>query len=125
MGFPNAADVCKIIGACREAGVSELKCGPLEVRFSPAESLSPSTASPAKLLMGAAPNNAGEVPEETIRAQQRAETASLEQQELELKEQQVAEMILSNPLEAEELLMAGELELGGERENGDDERGFE
>ncbi len=109
--FPNALDLCKIIGACREAGVSRLRVGQMDISFGPeAEILAPavptvSVTTPAE-----------KVPEEIIRAQKRAETASLEEQEITLREQQVAELLISDPLAAEELMAQGELEPSGEQD---------
>lgn len=117
--FPKAEEVCKILAACREAGVISFKHGPLEVTFtgfSPAKELTPMQAH----IFGPAPTPAGKVPEQTIQAQQRAEIASHEEQEIELRERQIAELAITDPLEAERLMELGETEPMGD-ENGGEE----
>ncbi len=115
--FPNAEDICKIVVACKGAGVSTLKCGPLEVSFA---GLNPA-AEPLPLsphISGPAPTPAGQVPEQIIQAQQQAEIASHIEQEIETREMQVAELMVTNPLLAEQLMEQEELEPAGEFDDG-------
>ena len=110
--FPKAEDVCKIIGACREAGVSLFRMGHLEVYFGVPFLPPPPDGEP---YHGVAPTPAAQVPVETIRAQQSAEEAiSLEEQEIEAKERRIAELLLTDPLQAEEMMRDGDLEASGE-----------
>lgn len=106
--FPKADEVCKIIATCRRAGVSSLKLGVLEVVFG-AQSAPPLPVLAQVSKSGAAPTPAAEVPEETIRAQHQVEQDSIEEQGIQTREEQIAELIITDPLKAEEMMMDGDL----------------
>lgn len=112
--WPNAEDICKIVVACREAGVATLKCGPLEVSF--IHVVKPPPLDPH--ITGPAPTPAGEVPEQIIQAQQQVEKTSHIEQEIQTRERQVAELMVTDPLLAEQLMEEGELEPAGEFTDG-------
>lgn len=106
--FPKAEDICKIISACKDAGVSVFKMGPVEILFG----ILPATIPyPQVEHSGAPPTPGAEVPQNTIRAQQEVqEVLSLEEQEIETKERRIAELLIEDPLQAEELMRDGDLE---------------
>lgn len=101
-GFPNADAVCKILEACAKNCVASVKMPGFEASFMPHPPFAYAT-------QGAGPTIPPLPAEETIRAQEKAEAASLESQELAAKEDRIAELLLTDPLAAEELLMEGAL----------------
>lgn len=115
--LPNATEICKIIVTCRRAGVSSLKLGPLEVEFG-ARSAPPLPDPALQVHIGAVPPPAAQVPEQTIQAQREIEKLSLEEQGIQTREEQVAELLVTDPLLAEDLMMMGEL---GESKDGTDQ----
>jgi hypothetical protein len=112
--FLKAEEVCKILEACALYGASVIRFHGLEVEFVQLQELLP-------IVSGPAPTMPEEVREETIRRQKQAEIASHEEQELQVREDQIAELLLSDPLRAEELMMQGELVSTGEDNGGDQE----
>jgi hypothetical protein len=94
--------------------VLELKFGALEARFGVA-------LPPQSTEHGSAPTLAEKVPEKTIQAQQQAEALSHEEQEIRLREDQIAELLLTDPLKAEELMENGELMPTGDADGEDTE----
>lgn len=110
--FPKAGEICKIIAACRKAGVSVLKYGALEVTFARAVEPGGEAAPNPQPIHGAPPTLGAVVAEETIQAQERVEEASIEEQGIQAREQQIAELLLSDPLLAEEMMEAGDLAKG-------------
>ena len=100
-----AAEVCSIVKVCGEAKVAELQFGPLIVRFGTqapekCEKVGPSTA----------------VAAEIAETQNKIAKQSLVDAEIETREDQLAELWITNPTLAEELVLKGELE---ESFNGD------
>lgn len=98
-----ATEVCSILEASSRLHVRVLKFGDLQVEFAP---LAPEpTPAPLPLEGGATPGAALPV------AQHEAQdTEALLQEELRLREQQVDELILTDPLAAEELIRDGDAE---------------
>jgi hypothetical protein len=96
-------EVVSIINECGASGVSELKFGDLYVKFS----------------TKAASNIPDPLPTvtEITESQKKNESRSLENDELNFREDQLANALLENPLLAEELLIKGELEKGVAQEN--------
>lgn len=93
-----------ILESCAKHGVSQLKLGPLEVAFggpikSLAEILPPGAAQPETS------------PENVIQAQHTEERIAHEEQEAATREQQVAELLITDPYLAEQLAEKGELKL--------------
>lgn len=117
--FPKCEEICKILAACRKAGVSAFKCGALEVTFSRSfESVEPGgEAAPSpQQNSGATPTPVAQVPEEIIQAQQKAEEASHQEQEIVTREQRYAELVITDPLEAERMMEDGDAEPIGEND---------
>jgi hypothetical protein len=108
--FPKAEEICKIIAACRESGVTRLTMGQLDILFGLVEAKFPQATH-----AGAPPTPGAEVPVETIRAKQiEQEKLSHEEQEIEAKERRIAELMLTDPLQAEEMMRDGDLEPAGD-----------
>lgn len=119
--FPKADDICKILAACRKSGVDSIEVGPLKATFArfarvsePACEASPSP----QPISGASPTPEAQVPGQTIQAQQKLEEDSHEEQGIQTREQQIAELMITDPLLAEELMERGELEPIGESTDG-------
>lgn len=97
--FLSGEEVCKIIETCAKNKVYSLKCGPLELSFSPAKELSaPGPTIPASN------------PEKIIQEQQEEQKKAIEEEELDTREDQIADLLLTDPAKAEELMEQGELE---------------
>ena len=98
----NAEDFCKIISACAQNGVISIKMDGLEACFQ----------APVHIAHQAVPatDQAEKDLGDTIRAQQNEEVRSIEEQDLKLKEDRLAELMLTDPFEAEKLMQLGELE---------------
>lgn len=110
--FPKADELCRIIATCRRAGVSSLKLGPLEVVFGArsAPPLHEVTVAPAQASHSeVAHTPAAQVPEKTIQAQAKIEADSIEEQGIQTREEQIAELLITDPLKAEEMMMEGDL----------------
>lgn len=112
--FPKADEVCRIIAACRKSGVSSLKFGPLEVVFGGHAAEGVLRDSAQAPISGVAPTPATEDAGQIIQAQQQAEQASHEEQEILVREQNYAELVITDPLEAERLMEEGDAEPTGE-----------
>jgi hypothetical protein len=97
----SAQEICDIIRACGEQGVAELKFGDLQVVFPPKWGSWPGQ----KPLSFASSSEAALSEAQTT--QIAAET--LEKEAISLKEDQLAELALTDPLEYERLLSEGEL----------------
>lgn len=98
----NAKDVCAIVKACGESGVTEITFGPLTIRFAP----KPSVGEQQEAIPQA---------EHFIEVQNRIQTEQEAQddllhQELEIKRERLAMALIEDPVEFEKLLAAGELE---------------
>lgn len=107
----SAEEVCLIIEACGEAGVAELKFGDLYLRFgTKTEPEHQTTHVLTPRVLGTSKKASSPEPAAEIAATQ-SEMAekSLLADEIALREQELAEMFLTDPARAEELLMQGEL----------------
>ena len=111
-------EICRILETGAKVGVQELTFNGLHVRFGrPAENHAPGPAQDLKI-----PSSA---PSETAVSEEQHEKQTqdaLEADELQLKEDRLAQLFIENPLEAERLLMAGELE---DAEESDDSEALE
>lgn len=99
----NVEQVCAIISKCAESGVTELKFGDLHVSFQPKSEQTTQAATWAR----PAHHSDTEISEELLR---QTDKERLEQDERRFREEQLAEMMLTDPLAYEELLASGELE---------------
>jgi hypothetical protein len=97
----DASDICAILKACGEHGVAELKFGDLQVVFPPKWGSWPGQR---PLTPASSSDNALSEAQTSIVA---AET--LEKEAISLKEDQLAELLLTDPLEYERLESEGEL----------------
>lgn len=97
-------EVCDIIKTSAEHGVSTLKFGTLHLEFGrpPKQQPAPPVESANPLVN----------PEEEISDAQHTEQtkAQLERDEVSLREEQIAHMMIENPSRAEEMLANGEIE---------------
>lgn len=93
--FPSVQDLCKLILTCRKYGVSHIKYGSAEINFS-----------------GSAPGPAQPAPQKVIEEQSHIQKEVLAKEELSTREDQIAELLITDPLLAEELMEMGELEKG-------------
>lgn len=111
--------ISDIIKACAEHGVSVIKFGDLRIWFGPQAN------QPAQPLSPAAPvrtahSNITPVAEMTDMQHDQQTKDALENEELELRQQQIAELMVTDPLKAEELIERGELQ-DADDEHGDGE----
>lgn len=90
-------EVCLILEACAKSGVSELRFGTLTVRFH----------RPVEQIVQYAPVIA---PAQVSADQAKAAKESLEYDSLVTREDQIAELMITDPAEAEQLIKDGELE---------------
>ncbi|MBL7716588.1 MAG: hypothetical protein JNL01_14080 [Bdellovibrionales bacterium] len=110
----STTEICRILEVGAKVGVQELRFHGLHVRFGrPAESLSPGPALARPSIPSSAP------PEKAISEEQHNKQTqdALEADELRLKEDRLAQLFIENPLEAERMLMNGEL---GDAEESDE-----
>lgn len=98
----SVADICRILKACGEASVTELKFGDLHVRR---DSQSPAAAPSASVEPAPAPPPTAEIVETQRKESERAQI----QAEVTLRQQQLSQMLIEDPLEAERLLSQGDL----------------
>lgn len=96
-------EIVKIIDACAKRKVVKLKLGDLELDFQPRSTQSPATGP-------AIPAPSPQVLVEQTQEQEK----SILKDETDLKEEQLAELQLTNPAEYERLLLAGKIELDEE-----------
>ena len=101
-----SVDICNILDACFRNGVTRLTFGGLNVSFVTLPKMEHESVSAETI--------AEEVLGNTIQAQQQAENLSHEEQGILLREDQIAELLISDPAKAEEMMMYGELEPEGE-----------
>ena len=106
LGFLNAEDICKILVTAKESGVELFECGPLSVHFGARES----APAPLEAALGAEPPKSALPPAELVQVQQQVEETSLIDEEIRLKEDQVANLLIEDPLAFEEMLAGSELE---------------
>lgn len=101
----SSADIVSIIEVSGKSGVSELKFGGLHVKFGKP---SDDTQQTQALRVEQHPLNP---PDTEISATQRqVAQEALEADELDLRYQQIADLMIEDPLRAEELLRDGQLE---------------
>lgn len=95
-------EICKIIEACSKRRVSKLEFGPLKLDFQP----------PVHACVNKAPGPAqpDSNPENILREQEQKSKEAIEEEEIRLREEQIAELWLTNPAEAERLMELGELQ---------------
>lgn len=92
----NSDEICKIIEACAKAGVSSLKCGPLELSFGK-QTESHHSVQPA-------------VTEITDDQHRKMTEDAITQDEIRLRKDQIEQMLIENPALAEKLVADGDLE---------------
>lgn len=109
--FISCEEVCKIIEVAAKRGVAELKFGVLELKFGPA--LSKPTA-PGPTIPAFRSEN-------VLQEQQIEHEKAILSEEIRTREEQVAELMISDPLAAEEMMLQEEVERVAEEEfNGND-----
>ena len=95
--FLSGEEICKIIGVCSKHGVSQFTYGPLSFTFG--------------VTLAAEPTKFGQsTPEKVIQEQQNEEKTAILHEEIQTKEEQVAELMVTDPYLAEKLMAEGELE---------------
>lgn len=94
----NIQDLCGLIKACGDARVTSLKWGTLSVEFLP--KLEPSEIALSRTTPEAGISEAD---------RQKEQEEQLVRREIELKEQELAEMPIADPLQFEQLQTGGEL----------------
>lgn len=104
--FLSGKEICTIIETCAKKGVGEFSYGPLSFNFG--NRLAPQPA-----------RNGPQKPENVIQEQQNIEKETLLTEELRTKDDQIAELMITNPLLAEELMIEGELEDSDEDDTDD------
>lgn len=102
-----ADEVCRIIEVCGESQVSELKFGDLHLV------MGGPTLRPASTDAEVAPNHSPVAPAAIVAIQKQEAERSLVQAEADLKRDQLDQMIIEDPSQAERLLIQGELEDDG------------
>ena len=107
--FVSVEDLSKLIETCAKSGVSEFAFGELKIQFG-------RTPAPGPAIPDQAPEN-------VILEQKQVEESALLKEEILTKEEQIAELLISDPLSAEELMAEGVLEEDSEDQEGlgDDE----
>lgn len=90
----SASEIVYIIRECRKLGVEELQVGPLRAIFG---------GQAEKKFTKSKPDKAVSVKQKEI------EKKSILADEIDLRDRQIAEMLLEDPLKAEEMIAAGEL----------------
>lgn len=108
----SCGEVCGILKACGEAKVTKLKFRDLEVEFD--QTVAPPALPVAPIVDR--PPLSNPVAEITDSQHEKQSKASLEQAEIVLREAQIAELQITDPLAAEELIRNGELEEEDERD---------
>lgn len=116
----DSAEVCVIIEACAKHGVVELKFHDLELKFGK------QTEQGTGLPLNPGDNVAlPPVAVMTEKDHEKNTESVLEEEEISLRENQIAELQIDDPVAAEELIMNGELEdvddKRGDDKSGDDE----
>lgn len=95
--FLSGDEICSIIEVCAKRGVGEFVYGPLSFNFGTKKDTQPA-------------RNGAQLPENVIQEQQKIEETTLLSEELRTKEEQIAELLITDPLYAEELIVSGELD---------------
>ena len=91
-------EICQIIKACADYGVTSLKCGPLELSFGKQTEKIPQEQ-PAVT----------EITEDQLKELDTIENDAHEEEEVRFRREQIDQMMIENPSKAEELLASGEL----------------
>ena len=105
-------EICKIIEACAKRKVAELEFGALKLKFGP---FTAQRTTPAPGPAIPAP-----VPENILQEQTKAQEEALLVEEIKTREEQIAELIITNPLAAEELMQSEDY-VGKAQEEPDDD----
>jgi hypothetical protein len=109
--FLSGDEICKIIEVCSKRGVSQLKLGPLSLDFQAFQPTRQKPVAPGPAIPDSAP-------EEVTREQQAIEKLALEKEEILTREGQIAELLLTDPAEAERLMEIGDLVPAQEESDG-------
>lgn len=101
-------EICAIIEACAKNGVATLKFGDLEIQRGPPATRSENPEAPASL----APTAHSNIPvaEMTDQQHEQQNANNLVSEELATREAQIAELLVTDPVAAEKLILEGELE---------------
>ncbi len=110
----SSSEVCLILKECANAGVLELKFGTLSVSFGKSPK-GQDILEPREHVV--APKPAAEMVEVNHKQQTKE---SLAQMECELREDQIAELLITDPLEAERLIAEGDLEEDDQTTDGEE-----
>lgn len=102
-------EICAIIEACAKNGVALLKFGNLEIQRGPTAQLSENSEAPASLAPPAPLQNIP-VAEMTDKQHTEQNEKALLQEEFNTREEQIAELLITDPLAAEKLIALGDLE---------------
>jgi hypothetical protein len=102
-------EACSIIEACAKNGVSFVKFGDLCVRFKDTANIKSEDPSLAQPTPSA---------EEIAALQKSLADASFLEDEIDLRAQQIADLIIEDPGQAEQMIMDGELEDADELDDG-------
>jgi len=107
----DSKQVCDIIESCAKSRVVKLKFGDLEIEFAQCGSNQPSILEGMTNPQETAPTNS-KTPEAAISDQQHEDRnkEALESDELNLRDDQMAELLLVNPVAHEEMVASGDLE---------------
>lgn len=108
--FLSGEEICKIIEVCSKRGVSQLKLGPLSLDFQAFQPTRQKPVAPGPAIPDSAP-------EAVLQEQKAIETQALEREEILTREEQVAELLLTDPAEAERLMELGDLVLPAQEES--------
>lgn len=122
--YLTAEEVCSILKVCGEVRVAKLEFRDLRVEFSPTTGLaSPDGSAPVDYrVVTPADMVLSPLPEAEIsELQKKVAEKSFVQDEIATREDQIAELLVTDPLAAERLLMAGKLE---EQEDDSDDLGI-
>lgn len=92
-------EICQIIKACADAGVTSLKCGPLELSF----------GKQTETIFIPKQHTVTEITDDHQKDLDRIADDSLEDDEIRYRRDQIDQMMIENPSKAEELLASGEL----------------
>lgn len=107
--FLSGEELCRLIDTCAKKGVVELKYGPLHVSFG----LKQAKATPGPTIPAPSP--------QYIQVEQdKAHAEAIEHEEIVTREEQIAELLITDPLGAEEMLVRGQLEPEDKVEDGSD-----
>lgn len=108
----DSTEVCVIIESCAKHGVTSLKWGALEISFTPSGKRPEETLANEQAGADLAIKAHQTIPDAEISDKRHAENNkdALELNEIELREEQLAELQITDPLAAEQLIRDGDLE---------------